>query len=84
MYVQAQVIQNCTSLNRGNNLYDWFHQKEQLSALLLSQTGEKTQTLGYFTLFTILHVRMLFFAASCFKVKAEKSIIVRQIQHRKT
>ena len=33
MYVYAQVIQNCTSLNRENNLYDWFHQKEQLSAL---------------------------------------------------
>ena len=26
---------------------------------------------------------MLFFAASCFKVKAEKSLIVRQIQKKK-
>ena len=39
-----------TMLNRRNreyNLYDWFQQKEQLSALYLSQTWETTQTLGY-------------------------------------
>ena len=30
---------------------------------------------------SILHLWMLFFAASCFKVKAEKSFIICQIQH---
>ena len=57
-------------------MYDWFHQKEQLSALT------DNYNLGYFTSFTILQV--LFFAVTCFKVKAEKSSIVRQIQHRNT
>ena len=32
---------------REHKLYDWFHKNEQLSALLLSQTLEITQTLGY-------------------------------------
>ena len=62
--------------NREHNLYDWFHQKEQLSALT------DNYNLGYFTSFTIL--RVLFFAVTCFKVKAEKSSIVCQIQHRNT